>query len=327
MGESYYELLGVDPDATAEEIQQAYRETLKETHPDVSDEADASERTKRLIEARDVLTDEAERARYDRLGHEAYVDAEQSPADSTAGTASGEADRTDPAGSGRGSTGPSSSGGASTSSTESATPGGGAATAGGSGSGAASETVSGASTASGSANASSAGGTASGTDTRQRNRGGRVREDSMYDSTPGEGGSDGSDNWQVWDTDGSFAVNRDGDRYKHGRMFASQRALILLCVTFVVYPVLLFGALLPQFPLVINLTVAMCVILVIAFLQSVPEVGIAVFGIWSVLLPLAMFWTGIELLSVRAFFVMVAVVFPLGLSLLTRVAIRPVSAG
>jgi hypothetical protein len=90
---------------------------------------------------------------------------------------------------------------------------------------------------------------------------------------------------------------------------------------------LLFGALLPQFPLVVNLTVAMCVILVIAFLQSVPEVGIAVFGIWSVLLPLAMFWTGIELLSVRAFFVMVAVVFPLGLSLLTRVAIRPVSAG
>jgi hypothetical protein len=110
-------------------------------------------------------------------------------------------------------------------------------------------------------------------------------------------------------------------------MFVDQRSLILLCATFVVYPVLLFGALVPQFPIAVNLTVAMCAILVIAFLQSVPEVGIAVFGIWSVLLPLTIVWLGVNLVSIQAFFAILAVVFPFGLSLLTRVAIRPVSAG
>ncbi|MEF8901166.1 MAG: DnaJ domain-containing protein, partial [Halovenus sp.] len=73
MEESYYELLGVPSDATPEEIKRAYRTQLKETHPDISDDEDASERTKRLIAAKETLADEAERARYDRLGHAAYV--------------------------------------------------------------------------------------------------------------------------------------------------------------------------------------------------------------------------------------------------------------
>ncbi len=74
---TYYDLLGVSPQASTAEIRQAYRERLKETHPDVSDAADASDRTQRLIEARDTLTDADERARYDRLGHEAYLGLEE----------------------------------------------------------------------------------------------------------------------------------------------------------------------------------------------------------------------------------------------------------
>ena len=81
MAESYYELLGVAPDASEDEIERAYRERLKETHPDVSDDEDAGERTRRLIEAKEVLTDENERTRYDRLGHEAFLEAETSPSD------------------------------------------------------------------------------------------------------------------------------------------------------------------------------------------------------------------------------------------------------
>ncbi|WP_435195129.1 J domain-containing protein [Natronomonas sp. EA1] len=72
-GGSYYDLLGVPPDASETEIRAAYRAKAKEAHPDRSDAPDASERFKRLTRARDVLTDETERARYDRLGHERYT--------------------------------------------------------------------------------------------------------------------------------------------------------------------------------------------------------------------------------------------------------------
>ena len=71
--ETFYSVLGVETDADRETIQRAYREHVKETHPDVSDSPDAAERFKRLTTARDVLVDGEERRRYDRLGHEAYV--------------------------------------------------------------------------------------------------------------------------------------------------------------------------------------------------------------------------------------------------------------
>jgi len=73
MEATFYGILGVDPDATEETIVRAYREQTKAHHPDVSDDPAAGERFKRLTQAKNVLTDEAERARYDRLGHDAYV--------------------------------------------------------------------------------------------------------------------------------------------------------------------------------------------------------------------------------------------------------------
>ncbi|MFC7134996.1 MULTISPECIES: DnaJ domain-containing protein [Salinibaculum] len=73
MAETLYSTLGVDEDADVETIRRAYRELVKEAHPDVSDDPDASEQFKRLTTARDVLTDSEERSRYDRLGHEEYV--------------------------------------------------------------------------------------------------------------------------------------------------------------------------------------------------------------------------------------------------------------
>ncbi|KAA9407549.1 molecular chaperone DnaJ [Haloarcula sp. CBA1131] len=73
MEATFYGILGVDPDATEGTIVRAYREQTKAHHPDVSDDPAAGERFKRLTQAKNVLTDEAERARYDRLGHDAYV--------------------------------------------------------------------------------------------------------------------------------------------------------------------------------------------------------------------------------------------------------------
>ncbi len=76
MGESLYHQLGVDCDAGKATIRRAYRERVKDRHPDVCDEPDAVDEFKRLTAARDVLLDDRARARYDRLGHDAYVAAE-----------------------------------------------------------------------------------------------------------------------------------------------------------------------------------------------------------------------------------------------------------
>lgn len=73
MGETLYGVLGVTEDAPPEAIRSAYRERVKESHPDVADEPTAARTFKRLTAARDVLVDETERARYDRVGHDAYV--------------------------------------------------------------------------------------------------------------------------------------------------------------------------------------------------------------------------------------------------------------
>lgn len=73
MGETFYGVLGVATDADTEAIRRAYRDRVKEYHPDVSDRPDAPERFKRVTTARDVLVDTEKRDRYDRLGHDEYV--------------------------------------------------------------------------------------------------------------------------------------------------------------------------------------------------------------------------------------------------------------
>lgn len=73
MGETFYSVLGVEPGADREVVERAYRERVKEVHPDVTDDPDAPREFARLTVARDVLADDEDRGRYDRLGHAAYV--------------------------------------------------------------------------------------------------------------------------------------------------------------------------------------------------------------------------------------------------------------
>jgi curved DNA-binding protein CbpA len=73
MGETFYTILGLDQDADSGEIRRTYRDAVKECHPDVSDDPEATHQFKRLTTARDVLLDSDDRATYDRLGHDAYV--------------------------------------------------------------------------------------------------------------------------------------------------------------------------------------------------------------------------------------------------------------
>src|ERR1700688_2092168 len=62
-----YEVIGVKPDASPDEIRKAYRKLAKQLHPDINPgKPEAEERFKQVTAAYDLLSDADKRARYDR---------------------------------------------------------------------------------------------------------------------------------------------------------------------------------------------------------------------------------------------------------------------
>jgi molecular chaperone DnaJ len=66
----YYEVLGIQKNATEDEIKRVYRQLARKYHPDVAaDKVNAESHFKEINEAYAVLSDAQKRANYDRFGH------------------------------------------------------------------------------------------------------------------------------------------------------------------------------------------------------------------------------------------------------------------
>ncbi|WP_251422208.1 molecular chaperone DnaJ [Veillonella agrestimuris] len=74
MARDYYDILGVDRNASQDEIKKAFRKKARQYHPDVNKDnpKEAEEKFKEANEAYEVLSDETKKAQYDQFGHDAF---------------------------------------------------------------------------------------------------------------------------------------------------------------------------------------------------------------------------------------------------------------
>ena len=71
----YYEVLGINKNATLDEIEKARKKLVKKWHPDLNpnNKEEAEKKMKEINEAYDVLKDPKLRAQYDQYGHAAFT--------------------------------------------------------------------------------------------------------------------------------------------------------------------------------------------------------------------------------------------------------------
>ncbi|MCL4560951.1 MAG: molecular chaperone DnaJ [Chloroflexi bacterium] len=65
----YYDVLGINRNASPEDIKASFRKLARQYHPDVNKSTDAEERFKEINEAYAILSDPEKRSAYDRFGH------------------------------------------------------------------------------------------------------------------------------------------------------------------------------------------------------------------------------------------------------------------
>lgn len=74
MAANFYDVLGISKIASQDEIKKAYRKLANKHHPDKNpDDPSAEEKFKEVKRAYEVLSDKQQKASYDALGHDRYV--------------------------------------------------------------------------------------------------------------------------------------------------------------------------------------------------------------------------------------------------------------
>lgn len=68
----FYDILGVNRSASAEELKKAYRRLALEWHPDKNKSTEAEQRFKEINEAYEILSNTEKRSAYDQFGHAAF---------------------------------------------------------------------------------------------------------------------------------------------------------------------------------------------------------------------------------------------------------------
>ena len=70
MGKDFYAILGVEKNASEDDIKKAYRRMALRFHPDKNKEPDAEEKFKEIAEAYEILSDKKKRDLYDKYGED-----------------------------------------------------------------------------------------------------------------------------------------------------------------------------------------------------------------------------------------------------------------
>ena len=91
--------------------------------------------------------------------------------------------------------------------------------------------------------------------------------------------------WRAWKGESGYRVHPTDPSNLGSRLFPIGPSLVMLLVAFGLYPVLLWATLEPAFPLLFNLLLGVCLLVLVGYLASMPPVGVAVFGTWTVFLP------------------------------------------
>jgi curved DNA-binding protein CbpA len=288
MTETFYDVLGVGTGATQEEITDAYREKVKQYHPDVSDHPDAPEKFRKVVQAEEVLGDEREREKYDDMTHSTYV--RRVETDNAAGTEQSPWTTTDRRNdshdTGFGGVGkdPSGNGNA----------------------GGSRRRTTGASVGFGKAAGRQASANWTGRETGSR----------WSSASYASGGTNEGSSYSVHDW-----AESQSERKSLGFRVTQEEAIVGF-VMFLLYPVFVWASVNPGFPAVINLTVGVCTLLAVAYFLTIPRLGMAIFGAWSLLSPVAVLLftdqgLAVEVLAVGACWL------PFGYSLVVASLVEP----